>query len=420
MSGAAIQAARLAEAAARDAAEASAAARVAAAYARRLAVERDRLEGLDKKLRSGAVSRRGSEGRLRDRLPVNDDSGQTPSSGSWRPGFVRPVPLGKVWSFDCVAMWHNAIRMDLADLEEIISGLLGCRYVTLPELRAMFAWFSTFEAFAVTCLKAEEEVLFPWLEQWGRIEGDLSTANRITTKGSIIRGIRDTAACAALVGLDKDISGMVLINRDRNYYDGLKVGFAEAAPLASSESSTAVLYSTVLQKVADLVSSFTATMLSYFQEEENSLPVIIESLYDVEDMHAAGIERRMIRSIWKCGRKDESMVMLLRAVEHAPYSRAWMSRNLKRIERITVPLWKRRYGLGRGAVTSKFRERKVCWERATPSRENPSTPPSHNCDRPTQSSSPSLSTNIFYPPSHGISFNAMSPLESRHASAHGT
>lgn len=271
-----------------------------------------------------------------------------------------------MWSFDVVALWHNAIRFELCDLEDIVCGLMeGSRTVTLFELQAFFAWFSTFEAFVVTCLKAEEEVMFPWLEKWGHIKGSLSTANRITTKGSIIRGIRDTAACAAMAGLDGELPhGMVLTNPHRTYYDGLKVGFAEAKNVCSSvEAESNSLHCRVLERVAGHISNFSSTLLTYFQEQESSLPTIIDSLYDEEDAISEGIERRMIRGLWKCGRKDESMVIVLRAVMESPFHKHWTHRNLRRVERFTVPLWKRRYSLGRGAVTAKFRERYVEWER---------------------------------------------------------
>lgn len=429
VSGAALHAARLAEAAAREAADASAAAKAAAAYAKRLADAEtcDRAAPCD---RGGArvdtsvlrsctsdVSqikeerRRLQPAKVRSRL-----------SERLRRGVVRPVPLGKVWSFDVVALWHNAVRIDLADLEDILAGLLEAqRAITLPELRALFAWFSTFEAFVVTCLKAEEEVLFPWLEQWGRIDGDLSTASRITTKGTIIRGIRDTAACAAHAGLDRDRGGMVLTNPDRNYYDGLKVGFVELAPNVQV-CDTSHLYCNVLQKVAGHVSAFASSLLDYFHEQEKSLPPIIDSLYDMQDMYSASIERRMLRSLWKCGRKDESMVMLLRAVEEAPFPRVWISRNLRVVERFTIPIWKRRYNQGRGAVTAKFKERKVGWMRAAATL-NPDdyATDDEGGDRSSgnHGSSANLSANI-YPVSHAPSFNTVSSLEMRFPRGHNT
>lgn len=363
VSGAAMHAARVAELAARDAADASAAAKAAASYARDL-LNTDRAK------------------------PSANPSSNSPHQKSR--AVVRPVPLGKVWSFDLVALWHNAIRMEIRDLDDIVWGLTdGARPVNLQELRGLFAWFSTFEAFVVTCLKAEEEVLFPWIEQWGRIEGDLSIASRITTKGTIIRGIRDTAACAALVGLDRQLpEGMVLTNPHRHYYDSLKVGLAEVKPCIADQKSNAAMYATVLDRVAQYVASFSSTLLDYFHEQERSLPVIIDSLYDEEDMHSAAIERRMIRAIWKCGRKDESMIILFRAVEDAPFHRIWTQRNLRRIERFTIPLWKHRYSVGRGAVTAKFRHRNMFCERGPPPPEvvpspysadeiPPTTPPRH-------------------------------------------
>lgn len=416
VSGAAIHAAHMAELAARDAADASAAARAAASYARTLMstdVSRNAAhpdvptdppcpqQNYNAPASSEPTSARGpnisgprrvastrecptSESPRADTHLADTPFGGSDSivgATSKGRGVVRPVPLGKVWSFDLVALWHNAIRLELRDLDDIVWGLVDtARTVTVQEIRALFAWFSTFEAFVVTSLKAEEEVLFPWVEQWGRIEGDLSTASRITTKGTIIRGIRDTAACAALVGLEGDLpEGMVLTNPHRNYYDTLNVGLAEVKPFVAerkhvnsgsgsgsgsgASGNASGPYARIVDQVASHVASFSLTLLDYFEKQERSLPVIIDSLYDEEDMHAATIERQMLRALWKCGRKDESMVMLMRAVEQAPFHRAWVQRNVKRVERFAMPVWRRRYSVGRGAITTKFRERYNTWER---------------------------------------------------------
>lgn len=290
-----------------------------------------------------------------------------PNSSAPRKGrrlTTNPKPLGKVWSFDLVTLPHNAIRLELRDLNEILRGLVdGPRTANVPELSALFAWYSTFEAFVVTYLKAEEEVIFPWIEQWGRIDGALSTAGRITTKGSIIRGIRDAAACAALVGLDNHLPhGMVLTNPHRTYYDSLKVGLAEVKPTVAKHKgalSTSALHASVVKRVKAIVDTFSALLLEYFDEQERSLPMIIDSLYDEEDMHAASIERRVVRAMWKCGRKDECMIILMRAVDETPFQRQWTLRNVKRVERFAMPLWKRKYSVGRGAVTAKFRQRNL-------------------------------------------------------------
>lgn len=392
VSGAAIQAARLAQVAAREAADASATAVAAASYARRLITEDcamtdvwcDRGEErsahiAERGWMAGADSRYTGENLLKgeggDKDKGEEDAVDEGEGGCIVWPAARPVLLGKVWSLDLIVVWHNAIRHDLCDLFVILEALNGVgrdrSTVSVMELRALFAWFSTFEAFVVTRLKAEEEVLYPWLEQWGRIEGDLSTASRITTKGGIIRKIRDTAACAALLGLDRDNgAGLILMNPNRTYYDALKVGFAEIAP--SLEKGTDVARcANVVEKVTTLVAAFSSALVDYFREQERLLPLIIESLYDPQDMYAASIERRMIRSMWKCGRKDESMVMLLRAVEDGPSSRQWICRNLRRLERLAVPLWKRRYNAARGAVVARFKERKQFWERCAASLNAP-------------------------------------------------
>lgn len=389
----------MAELAARDAADASAAARAAASYARTLMSTEPPKSPPDLPVippggwdrRPAPVTSNLNAGRVGIGHHVNirsnrnfattalSRSGSIIGAISKGRDVVRPVPLGKVWSFDLVALWHNAVRLELGDLDDIVWGLVDTAHtVTMQEIRALFAWFSTFEAFVVTSLKAEEEVLFPWVEQWGRIEGDLSTANRITTKGTIIRGIRDTAACAALVGLDADLpEGMVLTNPHRNYYDSLRVGLAEVKPFltghkqsssgsgsTSGGSSGNGLYARVVNRVASHVASFSLALLDYFQKQEDNLPVIIDSLYDEEDMHGADIERRMLRALWKCGRKDESMVLVMRAVEQASLHRAWVHRNIKKVERIAMSVWKRRYNMSRGAITAKFRQRFTAWERS--------------------------------------------------------
>ncbi|CDF36174.1 unnamed protein product [Chondrus crispus] len=159
---------------------------------------------------------------------------------------------------------------------------------------------------------------------------------------------------------------MLLTNPDRRYYDGFKVGYAELAPNLGSVTEGAVCGG-ILRKVTDAVASFSTQLLNYFHEQERSLPVIIESLYDPEDMYSASIERRIMRAIWKCGRKDESMVMLLRAVEDSPSCKQWTCRNLRRLERVAMPLWRRRYNNARGAVIAKFKQRKRSWERSAAS-----------------------------------------------------
>lgn len=385
MSGAAIQAARLAQVAAQEAADASATAVAAASYARRLMTEDCALTGVrymgeercgdskqggwimdgDRRYAGENLLREEGEKKGNGKGKEHVVEGREEGSIVWPA--AGPVILGKVWSFDMVAVWHNAIRHDLCDLFLILEALNGIgrdrSAVSVMELRALFAWFSTFEAFVVTRLKAEEEVLYPWVEQWGRIEGDLSTASRITTKGGIIRKIRDAAACAAILGLDRDTGGgTILMNPNRNYYDALKVGFAEIAPSLEKGADVARC-ANVVEKVTTLVAEFSSELLEYFREQERLLPLIIESLYDPQDMYAASIERRMIRSMWKCGRKDESMVMLLRAVEDSPSARQWICRNLRRLERLTLPLWKRKYNAGRGAVVARFKDRKRYWER---------------------------------------------------------
>lgn len=397
VSGAALHAARIAEIAAREAADASAAARAAASYARTL-IDADRAARAASVTGTAPTSVPESSSAMYPPNLADESRGHTsippvPPHTAKPRAIVRPVPLGKSWNFNLVALTHNAIRMEMRDLDDIVWGLVdNPRPANIHELSAFFAWFSTFEAFVITYLKAEEEVLFPWIEQWGRIEGNLSTAARITTKGTIIRGIRDTAACAALVGLDAQLpDGMVLTNPHRNYYDSLNVGMAEvqlSVPQHNSIGKTA-MFSSIIHRVATYVEAFSATMLEYFQEQERNLPTIIDSLYDEEDMHTANIERRMIRAIWKCGCKDESMVILMRAVEDAPFYRQWVQRNLRRVERFTMSLWKRRYCVGRGAVTAKFRQRHLFRERHTGSLD--ATHPEYSMEDLQRATPPQLS-----------------------------
>ncbi|PXF46208.1 hypothetical protein BWQ96_03993 [Gracilariopsis chorda] len=296
---------------------------------------------------------------------ARNDAARNDAAHMMHCSFITPVELGKLWSFDLVAIWHNAIRLELADLHDIVSSLLlPNRSVTMAEVRAFFAWFSSFEAFVITFLKAEEEVIFPWLEQWGRIRGSLSTLKRITTKGVITRAIRDTAACAQLLGINTVHSGLTLTNPHRHYYDALNVGVAELQPKMVDNPS--MLCSTVVQKIADHVSNFSVALEDYFHEQENYLPAIIGCLYDEQDAVAASIERKIMCALWKCGRKEDCTMIILRAVElvRAPYPKVWTHRNLRRMERMALALWRRRYNGARGAVTAKFKMRKTFWERA--------------------------------------------------------
>lgn len=275
-----------------------------------------------------------------------------------------PVPLlrqttpGKRWSADCLSVVHNAVRAEIAALYDILTAmLLGsvANRASVAELRAFFAWFSTFEAFVVTVLKAEEEVLYPWLEQWGRIEGALSTGARIADKGAVIRGVRDTSSCSALLGLHRLPATAVLAGPERNYHDALQVGFAEMGP----DSSENTQCEEVLNAVAGHVSSFTLALAAYFREQEDALPKIIEGLYDAEDVRSSAFERRTLRAIWKSGRKDEATLILVKGFgENHDLARYWIQRNLRRIDRLSLPLWRRRYVAGRGAVVARFRARK--------------------------------------------------------------
>lgn len=309
---------------------------------------------------------------VRDIVAASWDDGVRGPRSHPREEAVSLVALGGRWALDIVALTHNAVRAELGDLRVVLGGVVSSGgAVGIGELRALFAWFSTFEAFVVTVLKAEEEVLYPWLEQWGRIEGVLGTAGRIRDKGAIIRAVRDVGACAACVGLEAELfEGVVLLNPDRRYYDGLKVGFCELEP-GVRRIRDARLAREVVEKVVACVDVFTALLESYFEEEERSLPTIIEALYDVEDAEAARVERRTVRAIWKCGRKDESMVMLMRAFEDKTVAKAWAARNLRRVERFAMPVWRRRFYAGRGAVVQRFRERREMCERNALNAEAP-------------------------------------------------
>ena len=283
---------------------------------------------------------------------------------------LRQTALGKRWSVDIVSVVHNAVRTEMADLFDILTSIIlnaNVRRATPAELRALFAWFSSFEAFVVTALKAEEEVLYPWLEQWGRIDGALSTGARIAAKGAIIRQIRDASACAALLGLHHLPAGGVLSssNGQGSYYDGLSVGFANPTQHLSPvdgdapETADAALCKRVLDAVVNQVTAFSNGISLYFREQEDALPKIIESLYDLEDVRSSAVDRRMVRAIWKSGRRDEATLILVRGLgDDRVLARSWTQRNLRHIDRLSLPLWRRRYVAGRGAVVERFRLRK--------------------------------------------------------------
>lgn len=124
---------------------------------------------------------------------------------------VPPIPLVRArrrsrqaphadWALNLVAHSHDAVRIDLKILFQALNTLSRRRERLLPaNLRCLFAWLDSFEAFTITALKTEEETILPWIEQWGRLDGPLCTAKRISIKGKIIRALRDaTACCAAL------------------------------------------------------------------------------------------------------------------------------------------------------------------------------------------------------------------------------
>lgn len=301
---------------------------------------------------------------VRSRAPSPDACGVGQSATAFATAsglpvpLLRPTPPGTRWSTDCISVVHNAVLCEIGALYDILASmLLGCasRRASAGELRAFFAWFATFEAFVVTVLKAEEEVLYPWLEQWGRIEGALSTGARIAAKGAVIRGVRDASACAVRLGMRRATASALMAGGERNYHDALQVGFAEMGP---SEDENAQCEE-VLTEVARHVSGFTRALAAYFREQEDALPKIIEGLYDAEDVRSSAFERRTLRAIWKSGRKDEATLILVKGFgDHHEMARCWIQRNLRRIDRMSLPLWRRRYVAGRGAVLARFRARK--------------------------------------------------------------
>lgn len=283
---------------------------------------------------------------------------------------VRPPPLtltvlGKRWSVDVLAVVHNAILFEVGDLFDMLTALvLGSKRARTAELRAFFAWFATFEAFVVTALKAEEEVLYPWLEQWGRIDGALSTGARIAAKGGIVRSVRDASAAAALLGLHHLPAGGACADRPG---DALSVGFADVAVAegvaGAPEEADAELCKRVLDAVVGHVVAFSNALADYFREQDEALPDIIEALYDREDVYSSAVDRRCVRAIWRSGRRDEATLILVRGLGgDRALARAWAHRCLRRIDRMSLPLWRRRYQSGRGAVVERFRSRKSRYE----------------------------------------------------------
>lgn len=274
---------------------------------------------------------------------------------------IRQTTLGKRWSVDVVAVVHNAIRAELGDLLEMLAtlrlaalaGRLGA-----AELRSLFAWFASFETFAVAALKAEEEVLYPWLEQWGRIDGALSTGSRIAAKGAIIRSIRDAAAASATLGLQHLPAGGAL-RVDAG--DELAVGFADIAVVGGGDGGADEhVCQRVLEAVVTHVTRFGGAMGAYFREQEEALPAMIERLYDAEDVRSSAVDRRTVRAIWRSGRRDEATLIVARGLGgDRALMRAWTQRCLRRIDRMSLPLWRRRYHAGRGAVVERFRSKKV-------------------------------------------------------------
>jgi len=243
--------------------------------------------------------------------------------------------------------------------------LLGCeggKKTSVHELRAFFAWFSTFEAFLISSLKSEEDIIYPWLEQWGRIEGALSTGSRISVKGSIVRNIRDTSACSALLGFHHLPAGGIL---NQGGQDPLAVGFVRKISQDDNPDDDNTCKK-VLNAVITQVIKFMQELIAYFKEQEDALPKIIESLYEKEDVKSSSIIKRMVKATWKIsssGKRDELIVVLVRGLgANKTFARNWVQTNLRHIDRLSLPIWRRKYLTGRGAVVEKFRARKKRFE----------------------------------------------------------
>lgn len=347
------------------------------------------------------------------------------------------------WPLLLLSHPHDAVRLELRALFRALSSLHGAPRLRPAHLRALFAWYSALEAFAVALLKAEEETLYPWIEQWGRIEGPLSTSERSRARGRIIRHVRDLSSLAAAVPTEeketqteKEGGGEVgektagetarngAKERSRDgegkgrssasmlrmrvsdapklwRKKGKEVGeedvvreeavLARAAERASMASSRglgghhdASYYlplgggalvqvagggrgaggkaregaaigiegecRTVLETVQKHARLLTRAMLSYFECEERYLPPVIDALYDASDVESDGIERGVWRAVVRNNRRGEAAVLMMRACGGTEKATKWAAAALSPLDRLQLPLWRRRMASGRGKL----------------------------------------------------------------------
>lgn len=304
-----------------------------------------------------------------------------------------PIPLTThyspppAWSVQLVSHTHDAVRLELRALFTIISALNSSSTLTPSHLRLLASYIASFEAFAISVLKSEEETIFPYLEQYGRLQGPVSTASRSAARGRIIRHIRDFTAEAALPSLTcssaspppyeasaASLSASPSASSSSNSFDpklhkqippysrltrllsrsipSRRPRPAPAQPayhatLAVSPTAEAHASDTPRARVARLARAalvLTRLVLEYFAVLESSLPPVVEGLFTHADVDASGIERHTFRTLARNQRRGEAAVLMYRACFGGEREKLWPGAAMSRVERLMFPVWKVRVG----------------------------------------------------------------------------
>jgi len=92
---------------------------------------------------------------------------------------LRLVPYRKMWAMDPLALPHNAIRKELLDCYVILYAMdVRREELNAKDYEMFFGWWRVFSTFLLHYLKAEEEVLYPWIENAVRLQGLLAADKR--------------------------------------------------------------------------------------------------------------------------------------------------------------------------------------------------------------------------------------------------
>lgn len=91
---------------------------------------------------------------------------------------------GKSWNKDVYLLSHNAIKAELLDLYGMCNVMQRkIAMLTREHVRLFYEWFDDFQAFCLTAIRVEEEVLYPGLVAKDYLRGRLKDSQRMLTNG---------------------------------------------------------------------------------------------------------------------------------------------------------------------------------------------------------------------------------------------